>query len=72
MIYLKKIACKLGFHSWGEVKAEPLKITGPHILFFSWGEQDGKKTCELCGKVQRLHREGFVGSGCENPKWEKV
>jgi hypothetical protein len=67
-----KFLCKLGWHSWGSIKAEEIKITGPDVLFFSWGTQSGTRTCCHCGKEQKLCRSGFVGNGCPNPKWEKV
>lgn len=66
VIWLK---CKVGWHKWGEIDKEFVNITGPHILFFSWGHQDGKRTCAHCGKIQHLYRSGFVGGGCEEPKW---
>ena len=65
------LACRVGWHKWGEVDSEPIQITGPHILFMSWGEQDGKRTCVHCGCSQNVHRSGFVGGGCENPPWKK-
>lgn len=71
MKFIKLFLCKIEFHSWGEIHKEIVQITGPHVLFFSWGHQDGQKTCLRCGKIQKLYRSGFVGNGCENPRWKK-
>lgn len=67
---LNWLKCKLGFHHWGEIEKGPVKIIGPHILFVSWSEQRGTRTCSRCGKVQKVIRSGFVGDD-NNPSWKK-
>lgn len=66
------LRCKRGLHTWGEVEAQPIEVMPPHILFFSWGEQDGKRTCTKCGHTQQVHRAGWVGMGCEEIAWKKA
>ncbi len=76
MIWLNKLLqsckCKFGLHCWSEVEKESIEISEPHFLFFSWGEQYGKMSCLKCGCIQKVFRSGFVGSGCEEPPWEKI
>jgi|688.fasta_scaffold08330_9 hypothetical protein len=67
---MKSILCFLGIHDWAEIEAKPVQFTGLHILFFTWGIQRGTKKCQRCQKTKHLVREGFVGSGCKNPKWK--
>jgi hypothetical protein len=68
--------CKIGLHKFEE---EPsivgtVELTGIDWLFFTWGIQDGKRHCMRtnCHAGQIVHREGFVGYGCPNPKWRRA
>ena len=65
--------CFLGRHTWDEVEKEgTIKLTGPDVLFMTWGHQYGNRSCKKCTKIQRVKRSGFVGAGCEEPKWHST
>lgn len=68
---ISKIKCRFGFHCWGEVDKKPIRLIGPDILFFTFGEQDGERKCNLCGLVQNVRRHGLVGAGDPSP-WKEV
>jgi len=65
------LLCFLRIHKYGEIKPDPLQM-GVHVLFWTWASQTGEKTCERCGKVQKLSRAGLYGVGGDNPPWRKT
>ena len=72
---MRYLLCKIGFHKWGEIKKYPIELTNFDFLFCTWGVQQGRRKCDLCGCEQKMHREGWVGNNVGEPKWiarEKV
>ncbi|MFA6364905.1 MAG: hypothetical protein WCW78_00685 [Candidatus Paceibacterota bacterium] len=70
------IFCACGVHKWEKMPSEKeiVKGTGVHFIFLSEGIQKATQHCvrKECAGKRRVYRQGWVGSGVKEPKWERL
>lgn len=67
------VGCTFG-HDW---EADPrqkdnIRLTGPDILFWTFGEQEGTQFCNRCNASRRVKRTGIMGVGGKANNWKPM